>query len=148
MAATAHMAVRDALISALLVATPLAGGRVVGNRRRPMAQEHASQIYVYLEESAATREVLGTTDWRTRIRVECVARSTTGVGAVSADDAADALGQDVFARVMADPTLGGKAIDTTPQALGWTEDEQDTQLGACQLLFSVWHSTPDASISA
>ena len=45
-------------------------------------------------------------------------------------------------------TLGGKAIDVTPQAMAWTEDEQDTQLSACQLLFSVWHATPDASISA
>lgn len=145
MTATAHMAVRDALIGALLAATPLAGGRVVGNRRRPMAGEHASQIYVYLEESQAAQDVLGTTDWRTRIRVECVARSASGT---SADDAADALGHDVYARVMADRTLGGKAIDTTPQAMAWTEDEADTQLSACQLLFSVWHSTPDASITA
>jgi hypothetical protein len=145
MAATAHMAVRDALISALLAATALAGGRVVGNRRRPMAAEHASQIYVYLEESIASHEIIGTTDWRTRIRVECVARTASGV---SADDAADALAQDVYARVLADTTLGGKAIDTIAQAMAWTEDEQDTQLSACQLLFSVWHATPDASISA
>ena len=145
MTATAHMAVRDALIAALLAATALAGGRVVGNRRRPMSSEHASQIYVYLEESIASRDVIGTTDWRTRIRVECVARSA---GGASADDAADALGHDVFARVMADTTLGGKAIDVTPQAMAWTEDEQDTQLSACQLLFSVWHAAPDASITA
>ena len=145
MTATVHMAVRDALIAALLTPTPLAGGRVVGNRRRPMAAEHASQIYVYLEESPASRHVIGTTDWHTRIRVECVARSASGT---SADDAADALGHDVFARVMLDPTLGGKAIDTSVQAMAWTEDEADTQLSACQLLFDVWHSTPDASISA
>ena len=145
MAATAHMAVRDALIAALLAATALAGGRVVGNRRRPMSSEHASQIYVYLEESVASRDVIGTTDWRTRIRVECVARTASSV---SADDAADALAQDVYARVLADTTLGGKAIDTTAQAMAWTEDEQDTQLSACQLLFSVWHAAPDTSISA
>jgi len=145
MTATAHMAVRDALISVLLASTPLAGGRVVGNRRRPMAAEHASQVYVYLEESAPSREVIGVTHWTTRIHVKCVARSASGL---SADDVADALGQEVFARVMADPTLGGKATDTTAQGMAWTEDEFDTQLSVCQLIFDVWYSSTDASISA
>ncbi|MDP3651051.1 MAG: hypothetical protein Q8R67_05140 [Rhodoferax sp.] len=140
-----HMTVRDALIAALQAAPALAGGRIVGNRRRPMAAEHATQIYVYLEESLGTRETIGTTDWRTRIRVECLARASAGV---SAEDAADALGVGVFARVMADTTLGGKAIDTTPQAMAWTEDEADTPLAACQQIFSVWHTTADESISA
>lgn len=145
MTATAHMAACDAFVSALLAATPLAGGRVEGNRRHPMAAEHASQIFVFLDETAATHEVIGTTDWNTRIRVECVARSASGVTAARA---ADALAQDVHARVMADRSLGGKAIDTTALAMAWTQDELDTQLGVCQLLFNVWHATPDASISA
>lgn len=143
-----HMAVRDTIIAALLVAPALAGGRVVGNRRRPMAAQHTSQIYVYLENSDADfgpEKTIGTTDWRTRIRVECLSRPTASV---SADDGADALAVDVMTRVMADTSLSGKAIDTTPLALAWAEDEADTPLAAAQLLFSVWHSTPDHSISA
>lgn len=142
---SAHMAVRDALIAALQAAPALAGGRIVGNRRRPMAAEHTTQIYVYLEESQGTRETIGTTDWRTRIRVECLARTSAGV---TAEDAADALGVSVFARVMADPSLGGSAIDTTAQAMGWADDEADTQLSACQQIFSVWHATSDNAIAA
>lgn len=140
---TAHMAARDAIIAACLASPALADGRVVGNRRRPMAQESASQVFVYLEDSVASREVIGLVDWRTRIRIECLARATS---AASADDAADALAASVYARVMADPTLGGKAIDTEAQAMAWTEDEVDPALSACQQIFSVWHRTPDTTI--
>jgi hypothetical protein len=142
---SAHMAVRDALIAALQAAPALAGGRIVGNRRRPMAAEHAAQIYVYLEESTGTRDTIGTTDWHTRIRVECLARSNAGV---SAEDAADALGVAAFARVMADPSLSGAAIDTTAHAIAWVEDEAETQLSACQQIFSVWHATADNTIAS
>lgn len=145
MTATAHMAACDAVVAALLAVTALAGGRVEGNRRQPMAEEHTSKIFVFLDETAATHAVIGNTDWNTRIRVECVARSASGV---SAARAADALAQDVHARVMADRSLGGKAIDTTAVAMAWAQDELDTQIGVCQLLFNVWHITPDASISA
>lgn len=139
-----HMAVRDAIIASLQASPALAGGRIVGNRRRPMAAQNDTQIYVYLEESQGTREVIGTTDWRTSIRVECLARATA---LTSAEDAADALGVSVFARVMADPSLGGVAIDTTSQAIGWTDDGADTPLSVCHQIFTVWHTSPDASIA-
>jgi hypothetical protein len=137
------MAVRDAIIAALLASPALAGGRVVGNRRRPMAAQDPSQIYVYLEESIASRETIGTIDWRTRIRIECVARTVSGT---SAEDASDALAVAAYARIMASPALGGAALDTEAQAIAWTEDEADTTLSACQQLFTVWHQTPDQTI--
>jgi hypothetical protein len=143
MTQTTHMAVRDAIIATLLSATALAGGRVVGNRRRPMAAQDPSQIYVYLEESTASRPTIGTIDWHTRIRIECVARTVSGT---SAEDAADALAVSAYARIMADPSLGSAAIDTQAEALAWLEDEADTTLSACQQLFTVWHATPDTHL--
>lgn len=145
MSGSKHIAVRDAVAAALLASPALAGGRVVTNRRRPMAQASASQIFVYLEDSEASREVLGQIDWQTRIRVKCLARDVAGT---SADDAADALAVGVHARLMADPTLAGAAIDIDPKAMAWTEDEADTSLSACQQIFAVLHTTPDASIAA
>lgn len=140
-----QMAVRDAVAAALLASPALAGGRVVTNRRRPMADAVDSQIFVYLEDSEASRDVLGQIDWRTRIRVECLARDVAGT---SADDAADALATGVHDRLMADTTLAGAATDIDPKAMAWTEDEANTSLSACQQIFSVWHVTPDASIAA
>lgn len=138
MTQTTHMLVRDALIAVLLSAPALAGSRVVGNRRRPMAAQDPSQIYVYLESSAAELFVIGTMRWSTRIRVECAARATAGA---SAEDAADALGQAAYARIMADPSLGGAVIDTEPIALAWSEDEADTTLAVHQQIWSLTHTT-------
>lgn len=145
MSNSAHMAVRNAVVAALLAAPALAGGRVVGNRRRPMAQEHPSQIFVYLEDAVASRTVLGLVDWRTRIRVECLARATS---TTPADDAADALAASAYARLMADTTLAGAAIDLDPQAIAWTEDETDPALSACQQIYTVWHQCLDATLLA
>ena len=142
---TAHMAVRDAIVAALLAAPALAGGKVVANRRRPMAADVSSQIFVYLEDSLASHEIIGFTDWRTRIRIENLARSTA---LASADDAADALAFDSHARIMADPGLGGRAITTEAAAMAWTEDEADPTLSAAQQIFTVWHRCPDESLSA
>jgi hypothetical protein len=142
---TAHLAVRDAIIAALLAVPALAGGRVVGNRRRPMAQEHNAQVFVYLEDAVASRELIGTTDWHTRIRIECLARATS---TTSADDAADALAFSAYARIMADPSLAGNALDTEPQAMAWNEDEADPALSACQQIFTVWHKCQDTTLSA
>lgn len=145
MSHSAQQAVRDAIVAALLAAPALAGGRVVANRRRPMAQAVASQVFVYLADSEASRETLGQIDWHTRVRIECLARDSAGL---SAEDAADALAVSAYARIMADTTLGGTAIDADPKAIAWTEDEADTTLSACQQIVSVWHSTPDTSIAA
>jgi hypothetical protein len=143
MSNTTHRAVRDALIAALLAAPALAGGRVVGNRRRPMAVQDPSQIYVFLEESVCTRHIIGTLEWQTRIRIECVARTVSGA---NSEDVADALAATAYLRIIADPTLGGTAVDTEVQGLAWTEDEADTALAACQQLLTVRHQTPDAHI--
>jgi hypothetical protein len=140
---TAHQAIRDAIVTLLQASPALAGGRVVANRRRPMAAQDASQVYVYLETSDATQNLVNKIDWRTRIRIECVARSVTGT---SAEDAADALASAAYARIAADPTLGGKAVEIEVQALGWFEDEADTALAACQQVLSVWHQTETTSL--
>lgn len=147
MSQSAHMGIRAAIVARLLESPALADGRVVANRRRPMAQAVDAQVFVYLEDAVATRgEIRGAPiNWRTRIRVECVARDVAGV---NADDAADALQTRVAARLLVAPGLGGLALDTELQAMAWTEDEADNSLSACQAIYSVWHVTADRVIAA
>ena len=145
MSNSAHLAIRNAVAAALLAAPALAAGNVVTNRRRPMPAEVASHIFVYLEDSLAAHDVLGLADWRTRIRIECLARATA-MG--PADDAADALAVAVHARLLADPGLGFAAIDTEVQALAWTEDDTDPSLANVQAIYSVWHRCPSATLAA
>lgn len=147
MSNSAHYGVVGAVAALLLTSPALADGRVATNRRRPMAQAVDTQVFVYLEDSTATRgEIRGaTTDWRTRIRVECVARDTA---ALDAGRNADALQTLVAARLLAAPELGGLALDTELQAMAWTEDEADTTVSACQAIYSVWHRTFERVITA
>lgn len=147
MSNSAHIGIRNAIKALLLVAPALAGGRVVANRRRPMAQAVDTQVFVYLEDAGATRgEIYGApTDWRTRIRIECVARDTVGS---DADSNADALQTSVAARLLAPGALGVLVSDIELQAMAWTEDEADTTVSACQAIYSVWHRTSGHVITA
>lgn len=145
MTATAQHAICQA-VAALLAASPsLGAGAVKVQRRRPMAQAVASQVFVYYDESQPTMQTSGSVVWKTRVRIECVARDAAGV---SADAASDALVQAAYARVMATyPALGGLATAIAPVGMASTGDEADTTLSAGQLLFDITHRCALASIA-
>ena len=110
-----------------------------------MPQAVNSQVFVFYDESQPT--ALRTNEsivWRTRVRIECVARDVPGI---AADDAADALVQASYARVMAAPLLGGLATKTEPVGIANTGDEADTALAAGQLLFDIDHRCARNSIA-
>lgn len=147
MPASRHMALRDAVVARLLVSPALAGGNVKAGTRRPMPQAVNAQIHVELDESTASGAAVGpaSTEWATRIRVECIARET----ATDADDSADALMVGVHDRLMAEPTFSGAALDTRPLGIAWRpDDEAETGLAVCQALFQIRHRTARASIAA
>lgn len=141
------MAIRAAVVAQLAHVFVLDSIPVVANRRRPMPKEVNRQIFVYLEDSVATRgEIYAAPfDWATRIRVECVARDTADA---SADENADAVQAAVYGALQANVTLGGLAFDIEPKAIAWTEDEADTTVSACQAIYSVWHQTSANTITA
>ena len=140
-----HLAVRAAASALLLVPPALAAGQVKVGTRRPMPQAVNAQVFVDLDDSAAAGASLSTTEWSTRLRVECVARDT----ATEATVAADTLMVAVHDRLMADPTLSGIAIDTKPLGIAWRpDDEAETGLAVCQALFNVRHRTPRSSIAS
>lgn len=142
-----HMAICHAMRDLFLAAPMLAEGNVVANRRRPMPAAVDRQIFVYLQDSVPSRGAIkgAPIDWRTTIRVECLARDA---GPVDADSVADALAVQVYGRVLADPSIGGLAYDAEPTAMGTTGDEADSSLSATQFLFTVWHTTADHSIAS
>jgi hypothetical protein len=149
---TAQKRIRDAIVAALNAGAALADGGVKSHSRRPMAEQFNAQVFVYLADSPTNPTAMGsTTEWSTRVRVECVARSvfgSEGVQGVEAEDAADAIAAEAYRRIMLDGRLGGLAIDTTCH-LSWVDDEAETALASCQLVAVVRHRTQrkDASIS-
>lgn len=142
---TAQFAVCQAVAALLADLPALGSGAVRVARRRPMPQAVDSQVFVFYDESQPT--AMRTNEsivWRTRVRIECVARDVPGI---AADDAADALVQASYARVMATPLLGGLATKTDPVGIANTGDEADTALAAGQLLFDIDHRCARNSIA-
>jgi len=138
---------RDAVVARLLEDEPLARGKVVAHQRRPMAQQDDMQVFVSLTDSPASPQALGkTTEWSTRIRVDCVARDG---GEDKAEDIADVLAVEVQSRVMRDPRFDGKALDAVCH-MSWADDDMESGVAACQVLVIVRHRTSraDASVAA
>ncbi len=145
MAATLHLGIRAAVAALLSAGTPLAGGRIQQNRHYVLDKSEASAIWVNRLDSTPERVVLARLDWRTEVDV--IVRTRTS-GSTSAESAADTLCEAIYARVMADPTLGGAAIDTLPGPITWEDEEADTPLAVCTLRFTVVHRTSEESLSA
>lgn len=145
---TAHLGLREAFVQLLLASPPIAEGRVFSGRRRPMPQAVNAEVYVDLDDAPSIPSTLSGShiQWSTKLVVHCVARDTVGS---SADKTADRLLEQVYARLMNDPRLGGVALNTNPAGLAWrTEEEAEQGLAACQALFEVLHRTARSSIAA
>lgn len=141
---TAQYAVCQA-VAALLQSLPQVGaGAVRVQRRRPMPQAVVTQVFVFYDESQPTIKTSSSIVWKTRVRIEHVARDAAGT---SADTAADAMMQESYARILADITLGGLATNIEPVGMAITGDEADTALCAGQLLVDVTHRSSRDSIA-
>ena len=124
-----------AVIAALNTPTPIAT-LIARVRLRPMAQAQAQAVVVRPMQS----EVLETSlypnlpvSWTSAISVECYARS--GV-ATAPDVALDSLVEAVYARLMADPTLGGAVLSLQPQSLTWDFDADGEQTACAAFVFT------------
>lgn len=132
-------------VAALLADLPALGqGAVRVQRRRPMPQAVTTQVFVFYDESRPTVKSNESIVWKTRIRIECVARDSAGA---TADQAADDLLQSAYARIVADLRLGGLATDVDPVGIAVTGDEADTALCAGQLLVDITHRCARASLA-
>jgi len=150
MISTAQLIVYDAAVAALGASAELAGVAIKTMRdsRRPMAQDVASQIRVFLDQSLPRPLIGGSApvDWTTRIRVECLARDVLGDVPLKAFDAASLLAASVQQSLLTNAALCALISEINPGAMQWAEDEADTTLGACQCLFTLTHRTPFANL--
>lgn len=136
-----HQTIVTAAVALLTAGTPLCGGRVYEGREYHLASTDASQIRVFLDESIpSAREITGApVDWTTTVVNVIKSRRTSG--ATSAEQAADAIWVDVWARVMADQSLGGLVAMLDPQAVIRDRDEADTDLAVFTWRYIVQHRT-------
>lgn len=118
-----HLAARNA-IAALFVG--LAGDRIGSNRNLPLASDLASRLDVYRVSAEPDQATTShPVDWDTLLRVEIRARAA---GATSAEQAAEDLLCECYARVMASQDLGGLVQDLQPGSIEWDQDEADSNV--------------------
>ena len=131
-------AILAALQSAPAVASSI--GRV---NLRPTAQTLTQAVVVYPIGSEVIQASMISSmpvTWTTTIAVECKSRTT---GSTSADVAVDALLESVYARLMADPSLGGVVLGLQPQNVSFDFDADGDKTACATLVLNARHrATP------
>lgn len=134
-----------AIMAALTSGTPVAS-QVARVRLRPLAAAQAQAVVVRPLSSEVSETALIPSlpvSWASAIAVECYARSNVGV---APDDAVDTLLAAVYARLMADTTLGGAVIAVQPQSINFDFDADGDQTTCATLVFNVRHRSPGATL--
>ena len=137
--ATQFAAIVTAMVAALGSGTPVSG-QIYRARMRPLAAQHANAVVVRLQSSQAEPNAItgAPFDWQTIISTECYARSTS----TSPDLAADTLWAAVYARLVADTTLGAVVSDLRCISLAYDFD-QDTDATVC--ISATWQANHRSS---
>ncbi|MDO8778101.1 MAG: hypothetical protein Q7K57_57165 [Burkholderiaceae bacterium] len=142
------MTVFAAIVTAIvasLSAGPAVSANVYRARLRPLAASVSTAVVVRLASANPERFDIGgaPVDFTTQIAVECYARSIT----TTADLAADALLESVYARLMADPSLGGTVMDINLAGVNFDFDADAEQFAAITLTLDVRHRASSTTLN-
>lgn len=124
-------AVRTALTGTTGVST-----RIYRSRVEPMARAESPAIVVEpVSDTAEQNTSLPTLDWSLTVRVAVIVR-----GAIP-DQVADPIVESLHAKLMADLTLGGYAIDIQPQGVNFEMVEADQPAGVISCDYMIRYRT-------
>ena len=144
-----HDAIVGAVVAALLAAPALAGGRVTEEADFDQLPEAVDQAVSVAMLSSEPRMILvGATapiDWRTTVRVLCFARVDT---AGASGRASRALHAAVYARLMANQTLGGLVMSIDPPTLSSDTALIGTRMGLLSADYVIHHRSSSTSLDA
>jgi hypothetical protein len=118
-------------IAAALAGTTQVGTRIYRSRVEPLARQESPAIVVEpISDSAEQNTSLPTLDWSLTVRIAVIVRGNIP------DQVADPIIESLHAKLMADLTLGGYAIDVQPQGVSFELVEADQPAGviACDYL--------------
>jgi hypothetical protein len=102
-------------------------------------------INVKPDSSRPGEETIGKVDDRLMIVVEVFARAASSTQAP--ETAADPIVEQVHAKLFADPTFGGLAIDIAEAGTDWQFDEADRASVMVELKFTLWTRHSRASLT-
>lgn len=116
-------------------------GRVYRSRVEPLARGEMPALVVEPVSDTPTQTTVASLDWTLQARVSVLVR-----GAVP-DQLADPIVKDVHAKIMADQTLNGYAIDVLPSGVTFEMVEADQPAGVIGMDFEIRYRTSLDSIS-
>lgn len=130
---------RETILAAIrtaLTGTTGVGTRIYRTRVTPVPREESPAIIVEpLSDSAALQTHLATINWTMAVRITVIVRG------VIPDQVADPIIASLHSKVMADPTLGGYAIDILPTGVNFAFTDADGAAGEIQCDYRVMYRT-------
>lgn len=120
-----------AAIATLAAGTFGVSGRVYRSRTEALRREETPAIIIEPVQSAATYSVIDFVDWELQLKATVFTR-----GAVP-ETQADAIVQDLYARLMADRSLSGLVHDVAPAGISYQNIDGDKPVGITDLVFNV-----------
>lgn len=125
-----------AQIATTLASTAGVSGRVYRSRVTAAARSESPMLVIEpVTDTARQVTSLPKLDWRMRVRVTVVVRSSTP------DTSADSVIESMHSKIMADLTLGGYAIDVQPVLTEFQFLDADQPAGVISCEFDVLYRT-------
>ena len=129
-------------IAAALVGTTGVSTRIYRSRVEPITRGESPAIVIEpISDSAQQNTALPTLDWSLVVRVAVIVRGNIP------DQLADPTVESLHAKMMADLTLGGYAIDVQPQSVNFELVEADQPAGVIACDFLIRYRTEVANLS-
>jgi len=123
-------------IASVLASTAGVDGRVYRSRVTAAARSESPMLVIEpVTDTARQVTSLPKLDWRMRVRVTVVVRSSTP------DTSADSVIESMHSKIMADLTLGGYAIDVQPVLTEFQFLDADQPAGVISCEFDVLYRT-------
>lgn len=130
---------REQILAALtsqLAGTTGVGTRIYRSRVEPVARAESSALIIEpVSDNATQNTSLPTLDHNLTVRVVVIVRATVP------DQAADPIIESLHAKLMADLSLGGLAIDIQPVSTEFTLEAADTPVGVIFCTYRVLYRT-------
>ena len=137
---------REQVLSAIataLATTAGVNGRVYRSRVTAMQRAESPAIVIEpISDTPTQNTSLPTLDWRMRVRVTVIVRATVP------DQTADPIIESMHAKMVADLTLGGVAIDVQPDEVTFNMLDADQPAGVIFNDYIVQYRTSVASLAA
>jgi hypothetical protein len=136
---------REQVLTAIrtaLTGTTGVGTRIYRSRVEPLTRQESPAIVVEpVSDSAEQNTALPTLDWSLTVRVAIIVRGDVP------DQVADPIIESAHAKIMADLSLGGYAIDVQPIGVTFDLQEADQPAGVIMMDYLVRYRTNVANLA-